>query len=93
MRIVRTRIAEAAEHDGLDQQIAQRIRDLLAQEPAVTEQRMFGGLAFLIDGRGAVTLSHRAGLMISASDLRTKRELARWVGAAVRYARLLPTSN
>jgi TfoX N-terminal domain len=47
-----------------DLQLAQRKRDLLAEEPAVTEKRMFGGLAFLIDGRMAVTVSHRGGLMI-----------------------------
>jgi TfoX/Sxy family transcriptional regulator of competence genes len=32
-----------------DPVLAERVRDLLEGRPAVTEQRMFGGLAFLVD--------------------------------------------
>jgi hypothetical protein len=33
-----------------DPDLANRIRELVAGEPSVTEKRMFGGLAFLIAG-------------------------------------------
>lgn len=37
-----------------DNALAERIRDVLAGAPAITEQTMFGGLAFLDHGRMAV---------------------------------------
>ncbi len=46
-----------------DEDLAHRIRELLADERGVTEQRMFGGLAFLIGGHIAVAASGRGGLM------------------------------
>lgn len=36
-----------------DEQLANRIRDLLATTPHVTERKMFGGLAFMIAGNMA----------------------------------------
>jgi TfoX/Sxy family transcriptional regulator of competence genes len=47
-----------------DEDLADRIRELLAADPAVTEQRMFGGLAFLVGGNMAVAASGRGGLMV-----------------------------
>ncbi len=47
-----------------DEDLANRIRELLAGENAVTEKRMFGGLAFLIGGHLAVGASSRGGLMV-----------------------------
>ena len=47
-----------------DEDLADRIRELLAGEEAVTEKRMFGGLAFLIAGHLAVGASGRGGLMV-----------------------------
>ncbi len=46
-----------------DEQLAARVRDLLAGEPDVTEKRMFGGLAFLIRGNMAVSASSQGGLL------------------------------
>jgi hypothetical protein len=37
-----------------DEDLAIRIRELVQAERGVTEQRMFGGLAFLIDGNMAI---------------------------------------
>jgi len=37
-----------------DAGLADRMREVLAGEPAVTEKRMFGGLAFLVAGQMAV---------------------------------------
>ncbi|HEX8132299.1 MAG TPA: RNA methyltransferase, partial [Actinomycetes bacterium] len=36
-----------------DEDLANRIRELVGGEPGVREQRMFGGLAFLIGGNMA----------------------------------------
>ena len=47
-----------------DEELAARIRRLLAAESGVTEQRMFGGLAFLIGGHMAVAASGQGGLMV-----------------------------
>jgi TfoX/Sxy family transcriptional regulator of competence genes len=47
-----------------DEDLANRIRELLAGESAVTEKRMFGGLAFLISGHMSVSASGRGGLMV-----------------------------
>lgn len=47
-----------------DENLARRIRDLLNDEPALTEQRMFGGLAFLIAGNLAVAASSGGGLLV-----------------------------
>ncbi len=47
-----------------DEHLADRIRGLLAGEGDVTEQRMFGGLAFLVGGRMAVAASGQGGLMV-----------------------------
>ena len=46
-----------------DEDLAERIRGLLAAEPGVSEQRMFGGLAFLIGGHMAAGVSGQGGLM------------------------------
>jgi TfoX/Sxy family transcriptional regulator of competence genes len=47
-----------------DEELADRIRELIAGEPGVTEQRMFGGLAFLIGGNMSVAASGQGGLML-----------------------------
>jgi TfoX/Sxy family transcriptional regulator of competence genes len=47
-----------------DEDLAHRIRELLAGDGDVTEQRMFGGLAFLVGGNMAVAASGRGGLMV-----------------------------
>jgi hypothetical protein len=47
-----------------DEDLADRIRELTADEPARGEQRMFGGLAFLIGGHMAVAASGQGGLLV-----------------------------
>ena len=47
-----------------DDQLASRLRTLLADEPAITEKRMFGGLAFLVHGKMCVAASHDGGLLV-----------------------------
>jgi TfoX/Sxy family transcriptional regulator of competence genes len=105
-----------------DEVMADRIRALVAGESALTEQRMFGGIAFLVGGNMAVAASGEGGLLVrvdpaatdailarsnarpmemrgkpmkgwlrvDADDVRTKRQLAKWVGLGTDYARSLP---
>jgi TfoX/Sxy family transcriptional regulator of competence genes len=47
-----------------DEVLAGRIRDLIGDEPGLTEQKMFGGLAFLIGGNMAVAASGQGGLLV-----------------------------
>jgi TfoX/Sxy family transcriptional regulator of competence genes len=47
-----------------DEELAQRIRDLIGDEGGVTEKKMFGGLAFLVRGNMAVAASGQGGLLV-----------------------------
>ena len=47
-----------------DEELADRIRELIADVPAVTEQRMFGGLGFMVGGNMAVAASGQGGLLV-----------------------------
>jgi TfoX/Sxy family transcriptional regulator of competence genes len=108
-----------------DEDLADRIRELLGGEADVTEQKMFGGLAFLIRGNMAVAASGQGGalvrvdparserivattnarpmemrgremrgwLRVGPDDLRTKRQLAKWVTLGETYARSLPAKR
>jgi TfoX/Sxy family transcriptional regulator of competence genes len=76
-----------------DVELADRLREVVAAAPAVTEKRMFGGLAFLVNGHLAVSASGRGGLLLrvdpaaaesllgpSASRFEMRgRELAGWL--------------
>lgn len=60
-----------------DPVLADRIRDLLAAEPDVTEKKMFGGLAFLVDGNMAVAASGQGGVLVRVDPEEHERLLAR----------------
>jgi hypothetical protein len=47
-----------------DEELADRIRDLVGDEPGLTEQKMFGGLAFLVGGNMAVAASGQGGILV-----------------------------
>ena len=47
-----------------DVELSDRIRDLVQGEPGLSEKRMFGGLAFLVNGNMAVSASGQGGLML-----------------------------
>ena len=47
-----------------DEDLADRIRELLAGESNLTEKKMFGGLAFLIHGKMAVAASSEGGVLV-----------------------------
>jgi hypothetical protein len=108
-----------------DEALAARIRDLLGSEPGLSEQKMFGGLAFLIGGNMAIAASGQGGLLVhvdpeqsdelvestnarlmemrgremrgwlrvDSDDVRTKRELAKWVELVAAYARSQPAKR
>ena len=108
-----------------DEKLAVRIRELLVGETGLTEQKMFGGLAFLIRGNMAVAASGQGGVLarvdpaqsdalvastnarvmqmrgremqgwlrVDPEDVRTKRQLAKWVELGTAYARSLPAKR
>jgi TfoX/Sxy family transcriptional regulator of competence genes len=55
-----------------DEDLADRIRELVQDEPNLTEQRMFGGLAFLVGGNMAVAASGKGGLMLRCAPEATE---------------------
>jgi TfoX/Sxy family transcriptional regulator of competence genes len=59
-----------------DLELADRLREILAAEPRVTEKRMFGGLAFLVQGRLAVSASSQGGLLLRVDPGQTEALLA-----------------
>ncbi len=60
-----------------DEDLANRIRELIAMEDGVTEMRMFGGLAFLIHGNMSVAASGQGGLMLRVEPSETDALLAK----------------
>jgi TfoX/Sxy family transcriptional regulator of competence genes len=55
-----------------DEDLADRIRELVQGERGVSEKRMFGGLAFLIGGNMAVSASSQGGLLLRVDPARTE---------------------
>lgn len=49
---------------AFDEDLAERIRELVRAESGLTEKRMFGGLAFLVNGNMAVSASGQGGLLL-----------------------------
>jgi TfoX/Sxy family transcriptional regulator of competence genes len=47
-----------------DEKLADRIRELIGSQSGLTEQKMFGGLAFLIGGNMAVAASGQGGILV-----------------------------
>lgn len=59
-----------------DEALASRIRTLIGPDPAVVERKMFGGLAFLVNGHMAVAASGQGGLLIHINAEDSDRVLA-----------------
>ena len=108
-----------------DEELADRIRELLGAESGLIEMKMFGGLAFLIGGNMAVAASGQGGVLVRVDpaqsdglvattnarlmemrgrrmkgwlrvdpdDVRTKRQLTKWVKLGATYARSLPAKR
>ena len=60
-----------------DEDLANRIRELTSVERNVEEKRMFGGLAFLVNGNMSVAASGRGGLMVRVPPEDTETLLGR----------------
>jgi hypothetical protein len=60
-----------------DEELAIRVREQLADEPGISEKPMFGGLAFLLNGNMAVSVSSRGGLMVRVGPDASDDALAR----------------
>ena len=79
-----------------DEDLAERVRNLLTYESGVAEQRMFGGLAFLIGGHMAVGVSGQGGremrgwLRVDEDAVGADPDLELWLRRGVAYARSLP---
>ncbi len=101
-----------------DEDLANRIRELVGDDPSLTEKRMFGGLAFLVNGNMAIAASGQGGLLVrvdpaasdtlvastpaelavmrgrpmpgwlrvASDDVRTTRQLGKWVSVGTAFA-------
>ena len=56
-----------------DEDLAERIRELVAIESHLTEKKMFGGLAFLIGGNMAVAASGQGGILVRVDPAQSDR--------------------
>jgi TfoX/Sxy family transcriptional regulator of competence genes len=60
-----------------DEDLANRLRELLADEDDITEKKMFGGLAFLKNGHMSVSASGKGGLLVRVDPAETHGALER----------------
>jgi TfoX/Sxy family transcriptional regulator of competence genes len=60
-----------------DEDLVSRVRELIAGEPGLAEQRMFGGLAFLTGGHMSVAVSGQGGLIVRVDPAETDALVAR----------------
>jgi TfoX/Sxy family transcriptional regulator of competence genes len=62
---------------GYDEDLANRIRELIAGEPGVSEQEMFGGLVFLIGGHMSVASGSQGTLIVRVDPRDTDEFLSK----------------
>ena len=60
-----------------DEDLAGRVRELIGAQKGIEEKRMFGGLAFLVNGNMSVAVSGRGGLMVRVPPADTDKLIAR----------------
>lgn len=58
------------------EELSERVRALLANRPAITEQKMFGGRAFMRDGNMLVAPTGDGGLLVRVGKERYQEALA-----------------
>lgn len=104
-----------------EEDLAERIRALVATARGLSEKKMFGGLAFLVSGNRAIAASRQGGILVrvgsersdtteasvavmgrrpmsgwlrvEAQDVRTRRQLTKWVDLGTGTARSLPAKR
>jgi TfoX/Sxy family transcriptional regulator of competence genes len=59
-----------------DEELAHRLRELVGAEPGLTELRMFGGLAFLLEGNMAVAASGQGGILVRVDPAQSETLVA-----------------
>jgi hypothetical protein len=59
-----------------DEDLADRIRELVGSEANLTEKKMFGGLAFLIGGNMAVAASSQGGVLVRVDPAQSETLVA-----------------
>jgi TfoX/Sxy family transcriptional regulator of competence genes len=74
---------------AFDEDLAQRIRALVAAQPGLSEKKMFGGLAFLVGGNMAVSASGQGGILVRVGPERS-HELTATTSASVAVMRGRP---
>ena len=62
---------------AFDEDLANRVRELVGDARDVTEKRMFGGLAFLVNGHMSVSASREGGLLVRIDPVETGALLGR----------------
>ncbi len=60
-----------------DEDLADRIRELVGGESDLTEKKMFGGLSFLVGGNMAVAASGEGGLLVRVDPAESDTLVAR----------------
>jgi TfoX/Sxy family transcriptional regulator of competence genes len=75
-----------------DEDLADRIRELIADQGGVTEKKMFGGLAFLVGGNMAIAAAGEGGILVRV-DPATSDRLAATAGAEVAVMRGRPMAG
>jgi TfoX/Sxy family transcriptional regulator of competence genes len=56
-----------------DEALANRIRELVSDEAALSEKKMFGGLAFLVGGNMAIAASGEGGVLVRVDPHETDK--------------------
>jgi TfoX/Sxy family transcriptional regulator of competence genes len=56
-----------------DEDLANRIREIVGTERGVSEKRMFGGLAFLVNGNMSVSASGQGGILLRVDPAQTAK--------------------
>jgi TfoX/Sxy family transcriptional regulator of competence genes len=56
-----------------DEDLANRVRELVGREPGIGEKRMFGGLALMLNGTMAVVIRGAGGLMVRVDPAQSEQ--------------------
>lgn len=72
-----------------DRELAARLREVLADQPDLSEKAMFGGLAFLVNGKMAVAAGGQGSLMVRVDPVESEAMLADGVQRMVMNGREL----
>ena len=75
-RVIRPHLSLRFGPMAYDEDLADRVRELLGEEPEVIERSMFGGLAFFVGGNMAVTVSSRGGVLVRVDPSQSDRLVA-----------------